>query len=325
MGLLLLLCAACSSDDGVTEEAAVVREVEVAFSPVGFGDAGYNDAILYGIQLSCKAHGFRLRMHCPRTLEEGWEVYQSWCTRPDDGTERLFVFAAPEYEQRLRQSPPSLPAGKTVLQFEADAAIPGAATFGLEMYGAAYSLGRLVSQLVTSAAVVAANSVDPSLQHWTDGFRDGLREEDAGFPLEVLYLSEQAVGGYDEAVECYRLAYSLYQQHGFVLPVAGGSNQGILQYTREHPDGIYTAGTDSDMSAYSTQVVASLVKRMDRIIEDYFARWQAEGGLEGHERYGLASDYVEVQLSERYGSFAQRLEEWKKQAIIKEEAYGKNQ
>ena len=52
MGLLLLLCAACSSDDGVTEEAAVVREVEVAFSPVGFGDAGYNDAILYGIQLS---------------------------------------------------------------------------------------------------------------------------------------------------------------------------------------------------------------------------------------------------------------------------------
>lgn len=76
--IILFLCIACSQDSDTEEVPFSDVEVEILFSPSGFGDSGYNDIILYGIRQSCKKYGFKLTMRRPHSVDKGWELYEDW-------------------------------------------------------------------------------------------------------------------------------------------------------------------------------------------------------------------------------------------------------
>lgn len=298
--LILFFCVACSDDD--TEEILSTSQydVDILFSPAGLGDSGYNDIILYGIQQSCKEHGFNLIMHRPKTIERGWQLYEEWKEEQSDSHKQLFIFASNHYEPLLRQSTRDFGDNKTVLLFEADSDIENVATFRLEMYGAAYYIGRLVAHTSSSAALLLANPQDQNIKRCADGFKEGYLEENKDLDFSIYYLADKLNEGYDIPDSAYRKAYSLYENYSFVYSLAGRSNQGVLQYTREYPYGAYTAGVDGDMSAYSTQVVASLIKRLDLAIEDYVDRWIAGEKIEGYSLYGLDSGWTDVIVADGY-------------------------
>lgn len=326
--MVMFLCAACTKQGGTEELPSKRYEVDVLFSPSGLGDSGYNDIILYGIQQTQMKHGYSLTMHLTDSVEKGWSIYQQWLVEEvGDDVERMMIFAGNDYEALLRQSPPEVMEGSKVVLFETDSLIPNVYTFSLETYGAAYCIGKMASEIAYSAAVLAANPEDRNLKHCIDGFRDGYSGGDPMNDIAVCYLAERMGMGYDMADRAYQLSYELYQWHSFVFPIAGRSNMGVWRYLREYPGRVYSAGIDGDMSKFSYQIIASLVKRLDLAIEEFIAAWINDGVLtDENVRYGLDTEFVDVAVSEEYKDFFAPLADGLEQEAIEREreyVYGK--
>lgn len=330
LGLLILpiLCASCSDNGGMEDAAYSRMEVDVLFSPSGLGDSGYNDIILYGVRQAVKKADITLTIHQPASIDKGLEMYEEWLsTAPDpaDGQKRIFIFAGNEYEGPLRATPVRKTEGNTIVLFETDTPLENVGCFHLDTYGGAYYIGRLVSDITPSAALLGANPADASIARIIDGFTDGFTEDNPSKETEVRYISGEIGTGYNDVDKAYAMSYDLFSRHRFVYPVAGGSNMGVLRYTREFPDNIYTAGVDADMAKYSSRVVASLVKRLDLLVEDLILDW-----LEGKEpaamgRYGLESGYVDVAIPRDYSEyFAPLTAGLRDEAIKKEKEHARN-
>ena len=323
----MFLCTACTKQGGTEELPSKRYEVDVLFSSSGLGDSGYNDIILYGIQQASVLHGLNLTMHLTDSINLGWTMYQQWLADGDsEDTLRMFIFAGNDYEAQLRQSPPEAMEGKRVVLFETDTPIPNVYTFGLETYGAAYCIGMMAGEIVYSAGVLAANPVDSNLKHCIDGFRDGYTQRDSMADFAVHYLAEEQGMGYDMVDRAYRMSFELFLHHSFVFPLAGNSNMGVWRYMREYPGRIYSAGIDGDMSRFSYQIIASLVKRLDLAIEELIAAWLYGELANENVRYGLDTEFVEVAVAGEYKEFFAPLIEGLEQVAIEKEreyVYGK--
>lgn len=194
--LLTLLCAACSDDDGTGELLLPPQDVDILFSPSGVGDSGYNDIILYGVQQACSQHGFRLELHQPRSLEEGWQCYNEWKQEDHPEMKKLFIFASNDYEDLLREEPPKRQKDKDLLLLEADGELENMASFRLNMYGAAYYIGKLAGRMVPSAAVLKANPSDPVINEAEQGFKAGFLSE-GEHPYGIYCLADAPHQGYN--------------------------------------------------------------------------------------------------------------------------------
>lgn len=322
--ILIILCAACSKDDGIENLSLPSHDVDILFSPSGVGDSGYNDIILYGIQQTCNKHGIRLELHQPISIEEGWECYNEWKQEDNQNMKKLFIFASNDYEDLLRENPPARQPDKDLLLFEADGELENMASFRLNMYGAAYYIGKLAGRIVPSAAVLMANPYDPVINEAEQGFKTGFNSENEN-SYSVFHLTDVPHQGYNQPDNAYYLSYSMFQDYSFVWPLAGGSNRGVFKYTREYPNSIYTAGVDADMSSYSNSVVCSLVKRLDLLMEEYIARWLDGESLTGFTKYGFDSGFVQVNIAADYKEVVDDMTKGlKEEAISEEKAYETN-
>ena len=322
--IILFLCAACSDNDSTENLSLPQYDVDILFSPSGVGDSGYNDIMLYGIQQACNKYGFRLELHQPVTVEEGWKCYNEWEHEDSQNVKKLFIFASDDYENLLRKNPPTRQKDKDLLLLESDGELENMASFRLNMYGAAYYIGKLVSRIIPSAAVLMANPFDPIILEAEQGFKDGFLSENENL-YDVFYLADMPYQGYNLPDKAYNLSFSMFMDYSFVWPLAGGSNGGVFRYTREYPNSIYTAGVDADMSFYSNKVICSLVKRLDLLLEEYITRWIDGEPLAGFTKYGFDSGFVQVKFSKNYQEvFVDLIEGLQEEAISKEKAYETN-
>ncbi len=312
-----ILCTACSCS-GVENLASDSYSVDVVFPPSGLGDSGYNDMTLYGVRRACRGRDVRLTIHQPSSVEAGWQAYVDWLEESPVADKRIFIFAGNDYEALLRASAPQLEEGSTVVMFETDAPLENVSCFRLDAYGASWCLGKLIGRICDSAATLSANPHDANVARCREGFTDGFLDEMPDGECADYTISDTS-GGYNNPDKAYEMAYDLYVHHSFVFPLAGGSNMGVMRYTREYPRRIFTAGVDVDMSIYSGCVVASVVKRMDRVVENLLARWLAGTAPAAYARYGLDSDYVDLVPAEDYKEFFEPfMHGLKEEAITKE-------
>lgn len=320
---LVLFCASCTDRGELEKEGAAPFRVDILFDPGGLGDRGYNDSILRGILQTAKKYDLELSFHSPDSLEAGWRKYEKWLAElPDQSGKSLFIFASQAYERLLRASAPGRLENGSLLVIESEERIDNVASFRVDLYGGSYCIGRLAGTVATDATVVLANSENPHLRRCAEGFAEGFEDAVEGAQVETICLSSDVSQGYDRPDETYHLAYSLFQTNQFVFPVAGGSNMGIYKYTRDHPDQTYTAGIDADMSIFSTQVVASLIKRIDLVLDNYVGVWKSGEELPDFAVYGLDSEFVDVLVAPRYSSRLEpMLDDLMRIGIEKEKAY----
>ena len=323
--MIVFLCTACSNDGGTEKDPSDQFHVDILFSTSGLGDSGYNDAILYGIQQASMKHGFKVNFHQPKTMEAGWECYRAWLNEPDDAVKKLFIFASNDYEKQLRANHPSTKENRDILFFESDSPIENVGSFRLNMYGASYYIGKLAGSIVPTAATLMANPYDTPITESEEGFRAGYCSESEPDNYDVFYLTDDKHKGYNMPDTAYRITYKIAQTHSFVWPLAGGSNIGVFQYTREYLPTLFTAGMDVDMSGLSFGIVCSLLKRMDLVLDDYLSRWMKGERITDHMVYGLDTDYIQIKISDIYLEYFEGLSELttglKEEAIEKEKQY----
>ena len=325
LAMATLSLLGCSDNDS-EDDAVATNVVEVVFSPSGFGDLGYNDIILTGLEEARKRLGFEVVMHVPASIEDGMAIYNQWARKSAPGERRLFIFATNQYESALRQSDvhPS-GANSTVLLYETHKPIDGVYTFRIGMYGAAYLIGAYTAltqkdEADSKAAVIAANPSDHNVDGAAQGFRDGFLEA-GGADATISYISDKEGDGYNMPDEAYALCNRLYESgHTFFFPVAGGSNKAVYQFSRNQ--GVYTAGIDGDMSAYSGLMNCSLVKNIGSATNDFIAMWLAHKEIPKHQDFLWDSGYVSVIYCHDWKEAdAQGIETFKNNITGKEAAY----
>ena len=193
---ILFSIVGCSDNDenNTTPSLTSTNVVEVVFSPSGFGDLGYNDIILTGLEESRKRLGFDVMMHVPASVEDGIAIYNKWAQKTAKDERRLFIFASNQYESALRNSSvrPS-DANSSVLLYETHEPIDGVYTFRIGMYGAAYLIGAYTAltnkdESDYKAAVLAANPFDRNV----DGAAQGSLRQVEQMPPYLISQTRKA-------------------------------------------------------------------------------------------------------------------------------------
>lgn len=325
--LLLFFCFSCDNGEVAGEDAAATpaRQVIVLFSPGGLGDMGYNDLILRGLSRVGEEQGLLMLFRSPVSLEEAGEIFGDWLKMPAmDGMQMLFVLAGSDYEAMaahcMRGEDVDME-GKKVLLFESRNPdnLP-VVSFMLSMYGASFLGGLTAAQLHCPALAMLAFEGEEVIKWAADGFVAGFGEG-GGEEVAIEYLAADW-HGFVAAEEAYEGMMEWSQRYGFVFPLAGGSNVGVYRYVREFPHGLYTAGMDIDQSTVCSGVIGSVVKRIDRVIEDYITAWVEERELPARALYGLKSGYVDWVVSSDYEeAFKVVVEQNREKALRYEKEY----
>jgi len=275
LSFLLLQAAllpACSGDKDDEGSGVSAKEVRVLFSTNGVGDLSFNDDILRGVMQSQKENGFQLHYYIPSDPDDAERKLKEWMQN-DDPEQTFTILATNEYEDLAREW---LKDGwrNNYLLVEAssrDFTIP---VFCFSGYGVSFLAGIAARSFTQgdTAAYLGGERGHKFIEECYLGFRDGYRYA-GGEDVTAEYLSDKP-DGFAMPVKAYMLADSLYRYYPFIYAIAGGSNTGIYQYLREHPqvEG-YTAGVDVDQSLYSDRIIGSMIKEVGRCIGDYIALW----------------------------------------------------
>lgn len=319
-----LLCSSCQQDEA--ETMATDKQIVVLYSPTGLGDNGYNDLIVKGVQTVYKTRrDAQIELIAPKSMDDAEAVIDRWLSATDNGAKQLLVLASADYYALAREK---FAHGKycntqrEVLLFESpnEDHLP-IITFNAEMYGASYLAGAMVAEAgVERALALLSNPADAVIRRAGDGFMDGYAAV-SGKEADIRYMHDDW-HGYVMSQEAYEMMPELSASYDFIFPVAGGTSKGIFRYLREHPEGPMTAGMDVDQSIYSSRVVGSVVKHIDRLVEYYLNTWIDGSALPQDSNYGLESGYMDWLLAPSYlTSFGALVEKHRTTAISKEKEY----
>lgn len=297
-------------DDDIPEDTRSI--VYFIYKEGSLGDLGYVDALYHGIAKAVNDGNMLLSLaELPGDTSKIDSVFSCYLSKIEKvGTNRksLIVIANDNLEPMLHHyegvfkenSPVSV-----LLTEPQDTTLP---VYSIRFlgYGACYQAGRITAQClsdVNDILIVNANPNTNGLADMRKAFTQGIEEGKvrAGREINIdnYYISNTS-GGYDEAEKLYQMAYDLDKKYQLVLPICGGTVQGILRYNREHPNSFYTIGMDADLQQYSSKVPFSVVKHVDKGVEDWIARWDKGEQLEKHISLGLSSGYTELVIADKY-------------------------
>lgn len=338
MAVALLSLASCSDDDetvyiddtplGDDNQSSVV----FVCGPDQLGDITYNDEIYRGVVAAAKQNNLSLRFEIlgaqdDLSIEDELDIFLSIqnMTFEGDTSKTLIVWCNDNFEPLLSERTADLTASPYVshlLVESKNTALP-INTMYFSLYGTCYQAGLVVSQAMTdvsSLALLSANPKDAMLAEMREGFKQGLADDTRSVAAAELYIDDE--DGYNMADSAYRMAYYLDKQYQMVVPMCGGSVQGLLRYNREYTSSFYTVGLDCDMSKYSTRVPFSMTKSLATAIEQWIGRWNAGAKQEQHIVYGIDSGFCGITVSDNYNSLlATAVENAKAAAITKEHEY----
>ena len=325
---LLLTTMACSDSkvgSPILEPDGPTPQIIVMYSMGGLGDQSYNDKILQGIQRFKMNHygEFDMYQYSPLNEEDAFRLLDDWLSLPESDIPALFIVAASDYESILsemlhRKSPTK---NKQILFFEGDFAedLP-VTTFRFSMYGAAYLGGVAAAAMGRESILVMLAYEEKVTGSASEGFQDGFLSVNPNGKIDVTYLADDWTG-FIAAQDAYKKMSEWTQTYDFIFPVAGGSNQGIYRYTREYENAPLTAGMDVDQSSLSNNIIGSLIKNIDRVIEEYLTAWLFEGVLPESTVLDLSSDYIGWLPAPLFMDYNYLIEQHRETAIIKEKEY----
>lgn len=296
---LLPFIISCSKDDeGDIPPDVPEKEVRLILSANGLGDMSFSDDIMRGVLLAQKDFGFTFHYYIPESPEDAEKKIEEWSHH--ETLQSLTILGSNEYEEiATRVNKDNM--NHRFLLIEASSADFDIPVFRFCGYGVSFLTGIAAYTYTHSdTAVYLGGQRDHAyLEECRIGFRDGYRYA-GGEEVVAAYLSDDHTG-FSMAYEAYLLADSLYRDYSFIYPVAGGSNDGVYRWLRDHPDqDKFTAGVDVDQSAYSDHIIGSMIKEIGWSLYDYIGIWTEGKDLPEWRLYDLQSGYTYFQLAGPY-------------------------
>ena len=322
----LCLALACACQSPTQDNTDQRPQVTVLLSWNGLGDMGLNDMVyesLRAMQVSSSdsyCPDIALVLATPTDSAQLESMCEEWFSDCSDSRKRLLILVETAYAGILEQHPAWRNQGNSkVAIFNQTTDDPGICSITYSNYGVYYELGLLLSAWNQAApgwglmerfqpgkaAIVCANREDESLQTASQAVLDAVAAAD-GPQTDVFYLSERTGTGYGMADSVFNLSYRLDKQdYGFVVPLCGGSQMGMLRYTREN---VYK-GTfniccaDSDLSQYSNAVVCSTCLNTGQEIVQFIQDWNDDALADIHYRQDSGDGDISLAIPEAYRNY----------------------
>jgi len=320
---LAIWLGACSKED--EKDLLDTSPIVMVIYPIdGLGDRSYADNIYKGVEKAVQEHGLRVLHLVPKSNDE-FKVFLTFLKEQDNDEKArtLFIVAESTITDMMDEFLKNLPDNELYdyLILENRNTYPNIHTLWMPIYGVTYEAGVLARQLKTEApGIVMANDKSEMLNDGAKGFMAGFGDDEVVNTYTIIPKN----GGYNLANYVYRLCDSINTYCDIVLPLCGGSAQGLYRYNRDYPNKSFkTIGFDNDMSLYSPLLPFSCVKYIDRAMEDCIRMW-LDRQLPQHLSLGLDEGYTEIVLAPGYEESLQKtLNETHQTAINKEKEYEK--
>ena len=296
----LLVLSSCTT---IYLEEPVERQIVIFSSIGGAGDNGYNDLITRGLTRVYMDHsGTSMNFLTPESMEQAERQMYKWIDENGGKVAHtLLILAASDYldiAERILLDPDLNPKNEIeILVFEVPELPQSqnsikAYSFMIPMDGASYQAGVYAAEAgFVNPLIWLAFESDPLLIKAADGFEAGYKFVTGQIP-DRRYLSEDW-HGYSMDKDAYMQMEEIDGKYDFIFPVMGGSNMGIFRYLRENPDGPWVAGMDVDQSPYSSNVVGSVIKHIDRLLEELLKGWINGVTIDHYKDYDTQSGYIE--------------------------------
>ena len=315
----VLLLTGCTKDgdtiyvpDPNEEAASNAPLVTVIYDADALGDHSYNDLIYEGVERTAQKLGLRTMQQSPRTYEEGLQYLELMFRQMEtakDSVRRLFIVASPGYDDFIRKNNKRLESNPyaDLLYLETRTPLEGkGSTLFLTYYGAMYEGGRIEAAIErTNALLIAANHQTPAiteaLQGYCDGFEVGLKllteKQASQNHLSLIYLDETGKGGFNVADTTALRLLRQWQNNDIstLIPVCGGASNTFSRMINSMLETMTIIGIDTYSDSYFSSY--SIVKHIDRAIEQCIGQWLTDGAIPKHQLFGLADGYTEVILN----------------------------
>lgn len=309
--LMTCLLSACHEEDVFTPYHTEAPSIRIVYSTNGLGDLSYNDNIHYGIWQAKVKHGedkLNMEVCSPTNMQMAEHVIDDWFNNRFS-PRQLLILGSPTYISLLEKHPEwKASDGADVFIIDNDRQDLDIYSWYIPFNGISHFTGQILKTAgLDKVAMVLANDKEYQLKETVRGFIDGITC--AGGDIsdnDFYYLSDMPDGGFNVPDSLYHLCYTLDRKgYNLVIPIAGGSAQGVYRYTRQNqavnPKGMfYTCGIDVDMQDYSDKVAFSIVKHTDKLVFEFIEDWIAQKPLQKFRTLGLDSDYVELKISDKY-------------------------
>ncbi|MCQ2347591.1 MAG: hypothetical protein MJZ65_00195 [Paludibacteraceae bacterium] len=303
--LLFLFIGVSCEPQVVPMPRTATRQIVMITAVNGLGDHGYIDLILLGaerVYLNLPEDVYML-FYSPTSFEQAEQTVDYYASKgAADYDHTLIILAGSDYEPIMLKymNDAAMNPHVDILAFEMDEPQQGynadrIAVFSVDMYKGSYDAGVSVAQLGYQSPLIWLANENYILQLARDGFSDGYFSVTGVRPDTAMLSTDWR--GYGMPDVTYQQMAERSQQYDFIYPVMGGSNMGIYRYLREHPEGPKVAGMDVDQSQYASNVIGSLVKHMDQLVEKYLDDWLNHIPWKRYEKFEANSGYIEWVLT----------------------------
>ena len=320
---VLLLSVGCTKGGDTiyksdpNEEAASTKPlVTVIYDANALGDRSFNDLIYEGVERTAQELGLRTMQQSPRTYEEGVQYLELMFRQMEtakDSVRRLFIVTSTGYDDFIRKNNKRLEANPyaDLLYMETTTPLEGkGSTFYIDYYGAMYMSGCMTHYgAYDYAALLLANPYTQSVREAGEGFQAGFydtpRLEFEHLSLHVRYLSDEPGGGFTVAdTTATRIIYEELHSDGPIgingvtfIPVCGGAMHAFFRGAQSYMYTFRYVGIDGDMTADKDYCIFSVLKHIDKVMEDYVGMW-LNGSMPKHQTMGLADGVTDVVISD---------------------------
>lgn len=295
--LLMFGLSSCSDDNDVTVNDEESWEVMAILPHYGLGDIGYYDDMYLGLSQLRDSLGCKVYVNDVWFDDEAESMAQEWLNRQvGKNQHRLLVLGDGSYADFVKSNGWQNTPNTSILLMDTDEDLP-VYTRSLLLYGVCYLAGKYSKDVerITGkgTALIVANNTDWAINQGAAGFIDGAKSQGIEVKKHIMYEHEYS-RGYQSADSVYHLCYEIAPTTGFVLPLAGKSNEGVFRYGRDNrPDELWTC-TEND--SYPNHSCFNIWRSVSKLLLDFTNDWKAGKDMTQHEAYGLGSDYVDYLL-----------------------------
>lgn len=312
---ILAMLGSCTKDSIILpnpdeEQPSGAPLVIVIYGPNSLGDRSYCDMIYTGVEKAAQQHGLRTLQFSPESEEEGLaylETIISEMEQASDTVRRLLITPGIGYDAYLRANSHRLESNPRadLLYMETSTPLESkGSTLYINYYGAMYMGGCMVHYTTYNytdkevVSLVLANPHTESVREAGEGFLAGFNDTQGLEPLalHIRYLSQEPAGGFTlsdtAAIRIIREESTSpgdFSESITVVPVCGGAMHSLIRAIRGtllFAMNQYI-GIDGDMNADNLFCPFSIVKHVDKVMEDYVGMW-LEGTMPKHQTLGLA-------------------------------------
>ena len=290
------------------DQASTVPLVTVIYDPNALGDRGYNDLIYQGVENAANKYGLRTMQLSPATVDEGLaflRVLFQTLSETQDTIRRLVIVAAASYDDYLRKNNNLLESCPNIdlLYFETETPLTGkGSSFYMNYYGAMYEAGAISPVEATDVLLVGANPLVKAVTNAAQGYTDGFQASPIaveGQPekqLVTAWLSDKVSGGFsvsDSTALRLLVTQEWKSNRQLLVPICGGSTSTFRRLIEMF--NIYDF-VGIDRAAVSAHCNFSVVKHIDRAVQQCIEQWLSPEGMPKHQTFGLADGYTGVEI-----------------------------